>query len=387
MTPRKTIVLHLAQYLNRHTSWLKGIKDALGVQRLATTLFAHSARPEEIERIKRTAKTDLVTRKLQTLRNQGITNPVVYILAAESMGDVLSAEPIGRHIKSLYPDCLINWIVRTPFAEVIENAPFIEHTIYVDSLSEGYNILLSKAQAPHAVTINCHMDGTSCGKTKKIIRNNANPNVNFFTYYHIGTLLNAFSLAAGLPMLDEASEFHFKKGISSPLNISSPYVVLHCRSTDPGRDWTDEKWNLLAKHLLASGLTVVEIGMPKTIVSDSSHYIDFCGRKSLQQIAKIIQAARLFIGIDSGFAHVACAVKTPSVILLGRYAHYDSYMPYSGTFANSSLFKICRAELHHAAADVPESKALNTARALLSTSQELSHRQPESTDVLLKSIR
>jgi ADP-heptose:LPS heptosyltransferase len=42
---------------------------------------------------------------------------------------------------------------------------------------------------------------------------------------------------------------------------------------------------------------------------------------------EIIRHAVLFIGVDSGFAHVANALAIPSVLLLGRYRNFDSYLP------------------------------------------------------------
>jgi heptosyltransferase-3 len=57
-------------------------------------------------------------------------------------------------------------------------------------------------------------------------------------------------------------------------------------------------------------------------------------------MAEVIRRAALFVGIDSGPAHVANAVGTPGVILLGAYRDFGRYMPYSGAYqtgANATL--------------------------------------------------
>ena len=58
---------------------------------------------------------------------------------------------------------------------------------------------------------------------------------------------------------------------------------------------------------------------------------------AVAESAEIIRRAALFIGIDSGPAHLADAVKTPGVILLGRYLTWDYYMPYTGFYAERGI--------------------------------------------------
>ena len=352
-TPLRDVLLRAVRFLHRHTTWLNGLKRSLGLERLAVSMVTPPPGSAELAEIARPANTTFVRDQIEKFRARGIENPDVYILAAEAMGDVLSCEPVGRAVRQLAPRCRIHWIVRDAFREIIAAAPFIDEVISVGTLSEGYDIFLEKTRNGAAVAVNCHMDGVACTKTGRVIRNPCNPRVNFFTYYNLGTLLNAFSRCAGLPMLEEASVFHFAQGVASPVPSDGPYVVFHCRSTDPKRDWTDEKWNRLAELVLGKGLGVIEIGMPRTIRSNSPRYIDFTGRRSLQQVARVIQGARLFVGVDSGFAHVACALRTPGTILLGRYAHYDTYMPYSGDFAHGDAFRILRAPGHAPAAELP----------------------------------
>ena len=84
---------------------------------------------------------------------------------------------------------------------------------------------------------------------------------------------------------------------------------------------------------------------------------------------------QLYIGIDSGPAHLANAVKTPGVILLGRYWTWDYYMPYTGFYADARNCRILR----HAGpvTDLPLDLCLNTVDevlpALLDTSDDPQH--------------
>ena len=48
------------------------------------------------------------------------------------------------------------------------------------------------------------------------------------------------------------------------------------------------------------------------------------------QSAALIKRCRLVIGAETGLAHLACAVGTPNVILLGG-GHFGRFMPYAAT--------------------------------------------------------
>jgi heptosyltransferase III len=63
---------------------------------------------------------------------------------------------------------------------------------------------------------------------------------------------------------------------------------------------------------------------------------------AVAESSEIIRRAALYIGIDSGPSHLANAVKTPGVILLGRYWTWDYYMPYTGFYADSRHCRILR---------------------------------------------
>jgi len=56
--------------------------------------------------------------------------------------------------------------------------------------------------------------------------------------------------------------------------------------------------------------------------------INLSGSTSLMQSAALMERCRLAVGAETGLAHMACAVGTPNVILLGG-GHFGRFMPYS----------------------------------------------------------
>jgi len=163
----------------------------------------------------------------------------------------------------------------------------------------------------------------SCGRRDITTRN----------YYHQGSLLEMMSYGAGLERIDGWPRlFLSAESVSkvNRLNLPSHFVVFHARSNVAKRNWTDEKWNELA-HVLVERFrfTVVEIGL-ESVLKPRNGMINLCGQLSFVETAEVIRRANVFLGIDSGPAHVANAFKIPSVILVGCFDNFHRYMPYTG---------------------------------------------------------
>lgn len=58
------------------------------------------------------------------------------------------------------------------------------------------------------------------------------------------------------------------------------------------------------------------------------HTLNLSGETTLRQTAAILKRCRLAVGAETSLAHIACAVGTPNVILLGG-GHFGRFMPYS----------------------------------------------------------
>ncbi len=76
----------------------------------------------------------------------------------------------------------------------------------------------------------------------------------------------------------------------------------------------------------------------------TARVLNLCGRLSILETAEVIRRSALFIGIDSGPAHLANAVGTPGVILLGDFLGFRRYMPYSGGYKNGTNGRIVYAD-------------------------------------------
>ena len=357
-------IVKFAAFLNRKTWFLDGIKNRLGLTDFALKVLSSPLNGVNVARMTQSLDTSHISRQVDACKASG-QMPVFWILLTQSLGDIIACEPIARYLKRLVPDSKVNWIVIEGFRSAIDCNPYIDEILTVSSLTEGKQIAVQKAaNGVQNIIVDCMFDGTGDPLARKTFHNPINPQICVYTYYLMGNLLECFSLAAGLPKLDDTPIFHFGKDASNPLVAGAGRIVFHCRASEDCRNWDDVKWNRLANVLVESGREIVEVGI-KRVLRPRAGIIDFTGRQRIQHIAQIIRDADLFIGVDSAFAHVANATRTSSVILLGKFRNFASYCPYSGKFARSEKFKILRAPNGLPCAEIDVASVLNAVVLLL----------------------
>jgi heptosyltransferase-3 len=175
-------------------------------------------------------------------------------------------------------------------------------------------------------------------------------------YYDHGTLLEVQCDSAGIPRCNDGPAITPPRDvvdIVDGLGLPSRFIAIHCTSSDPVRDWPEYKWRKLIDYMCGMlALSVVEVGSKQLVTPhDTDFQRSLCGKLTMTETAEVLRRADLFIGVDSGPAHLANAVATPGVILLGKYRRFWNYMPYNGAFAMATHADMVRAD--GPAADIP----------------------------------
>lgn len=85
------------------------------------------------------------------------------------------------------------------------------------------------------------------------------------------------------------------------------------------KEWTDDGFAMVARHLVGKGLRVVVIGTvaAEGITRGCPEVIDLSGRTSLGEAAAILARSEALVSVDSGILHLAAAVGTKVVGLYG----------------------------------------------------------------------
>ncbi len=305
-------------------------------------------------------KTDIVEKKIESKKKEGITPIKIYIHCIESMGDIVASEPVIRYLKNKYSDIKIVWMVKKPFRDVVAYNSYIDEIIEVSCLGESMDLLKKISKGKENVIVDLHFDGRGCSTTKRYHSNLNNPMVNEKTYLNYGSLLANFCLSAGLPPIDDAPRFYLNPEMKLPDNLPKEYVVFHCKSAESTKDWDDNKWNVLAHDLMEIGISIVEIGLKPVVRNRSRLYYDMTNNHDLQQIALIIKNANCFFGVDSGFAHFANCFGVYGILIFGKYKNFSKPMMYSGKYADGSNATIIYAENDAPAKEVEEKLVYNT---------------------------
>ncbi|MCA1605377.1 MAG: glycosyltransferase family 9 protein, partial [Acidobacteria bacterium] len=103
----------------------------------------------------------------------------------------------------------------------------------------------------------------------------------------------------------------------------TPLAVIHPAAAFETKQWATERFARVAESLASRGLAIVAI-----TASTEAHVADRLKQQttapvvaftdlSLPEVTALLSQARLFVGNDSGIAHMAAAVGAPSVVIFG----------------------------------------------------------------------
>lgn len=297
---------------------------------------------------------------------------IIINLGTKGIGDIVACEPVIEYVNKLHKNSFIVVTVYYKYKDLLKCDRHINRVMNITGGIEW--LILKKLFNINNIKIyDLHYDASLHNFFGKyIIFHNPNKeNISESNYYNFGSILETSSLTAGLPKLSKQPQFHFCKNIKSPIRLPLKSIVVHCKSKEETKEWKNEKWVKLTKKLINEGYNIFEIGTENVINLNSSHYFNLCGKYNFQELAQIIKIADIFIGIDSGFAHIANAVKTPGVILLGKYKNYKIYMPYTGFYTNKK--NACVIHYKKSVKEIPISEVYKNIK-ILSHRLELKHR-------------
>jgi heptosyltransferase III len=352
-------VIRLQKQLDHmlHTpSWLIG-RAITWLPRKLRRPFRNFPRPRIPESVSKSAKNQIHILRHETQMLSSCIKGFFYVLwhrfflrkeiiginLAEHMGDIVACEPVARHLRQENPNAYLVWLVKKEYRELVDSFPEINGPLVVSCLSTAR--FLTK-WAPFSEPVDLTIPGRRCWECRHLLFSGIPANgVTTKNYFHHGNLLSAFAKFAGLPELNESPRIQIPESALnklSQLDLPENFVAIHAQSNDECKDWPTEKWKELVDIIHAKWkLPVVELGLSPT---QNSKVIDLCGKLTVLETAETIRRAQLFVGVDSGPAHLANAVGARGIILLGRYKHYENYMPFSGNYENAQSAEVLRAD-------------------------------------------
>ncbi len=104
------------------------------------------------------------------------------------------------------------------------------------------------------------------------------------------------------------------------------YCVVAVRAVAESRRWGSDKYSALIKEIVSRwSLKAVLVGVEAdraegdvmAATAGPGEVVNLAGRTGLREVAAVMSLARVFVGNDSGPAHLAAAVDVPSVVISG----------------------------------------------------------------------
>jgi heptosyltransferase-3 len=199
--------------------------------------------------------------------------------------------------------------------------------------------MILDALSPLVRKTRLYVDGIHCSWFGSApLRNRNRLAINMGNYFSFGSLLDVFSLLGLGRMLPDRPTPHFFPAFDTAtwMRTALPgfpqrFLAIHAGNVQGDeRLWPRERFQAVADWIVANtDLGVLEVGLEPTL-AEGDRVQRLGGQLTLSEQMAVLAKASGFLGGDSGFAHMANALALPSVILLGAYRDFVTYMPFSG---------------------------------------------------------
>lgn len=266
----------------------------------------------------------------------------VLLIRIRSMGDCVLTTPAIRILKDARPDVKIAVVVEPAFAAVFEGNSAID-AILPPSLTEV------RAWKPD-IALNLH------GGTRSqilMLSSGARVRAGFGHHRHAAYHVR---IPRAQEILGEERPVHTAEHLASamfyfgvPAGVEIPRAelyaetqtvpggparaVIHATAAMPYKVWQPERFVAVATHVREQlHLEPVFIGAAGDDLSPFAKFARMQGAP-LSDVKTLIARARLFIGNDSGPAHIAAAFGLPVAVLYGRPEHEVTWAPWRAAHA------------------------------------------------------
>jgi ADP-heptose:LPS heptosyltransferase len=248
----------------------------------------------------------------------------VSIIRLRSLGDCVLTTPAIALLKAFRPDLILSVVVQDRFASVFDHNPAIDAVLPPSTLAI--------ARWHPDLSINLHGGSTSSQLT---FASRAKFRAGF-EHFRFRALYN-ITIPRAQKILGVDRKVHtaehlasamFYLGVPSrevpraslfaaPAAVSAPYVVIHPKASTSEKTWPAENFLAVAKQLQKEwNLDTVFIAGPDESLDEFNDFHCLVGA-DLEQIKTLLSGAALFLGNDSGPAHMAAAFGLPVIVLFG----------------------------------------------------------------------
>jgi len=252
------------------------------------------------------------------------------IIMTERLGDIIAAHLTVSALKTDRQN--IVWIVRKRFSDILQFNPYLNDILDVSSYTET---IFLRYLFPKLDWKNLHIDRNLCNIFGLQIKNKNIIGINIRNYYNFGSLSEIYSLIGlgvrlkGPLKIYPDQKFNVESYLSKIFsNPQLPVIFLHVVSDEAARSWSTEQCLCMSNWIIDNTiLNIVELGLTP-IHQKSDRIYPLRAELNLAQQAKLLSSGKVFVGVDSGFAHMANALQVRSILLIGAFNKFQDHTPW-----------------------------------------------------------
>jgi ADP-heptose:LPS heptosyltransferase len=248
----------------------------------------------------------------------------IAVIRLRSLGDCVLTTPALALLKTHRPDLRIGVIVESRFAAVFQGSPHVEEILPP--------VRRAVAKWHPQMALNFHGGTRSMWLTAA-----SGARIRAGFAHHAYSFLYNAKIPRAQEILGSARRVHTAEHLASamfwmgvpqteiprarlsavPTSLGGAYAVIHPFAATPEKTWPAGHFIAVAEHLRdKAGLEPVFVAGP---ADDSAAFSGFrvIRNAPLGEVKSLMAGAQLFIGNDSGPAHIAAAFGVPVVVLFG----------------------------------------------------------------------
>jgi len=286
----------------------------------------------------------------------------VLVVKLRSIGDTVLSTPSLFALKRFLPNATIDILLEDWVAPVLEGHPHLDNilTVVKGSTTSRARLIPRLRSKRYDVVYNLHGGSTA---TLLARASGAKHRVGYATYQHarlhnhiapsplllwsqakVHSVEQQLGLLGwtGVPVTDRPRTLlHVTDKAADDVTAKLaalgldhiPFAVMHPAAAFATKQWQAQNFGRVVDEFKRLGLPVVvittesEAHLVSEIRSNTSNEVQALTNLSLPEITALLSRARLFVGNDSGIAHMAAAVGTPSVVIFGssNRAHWSPW--------------------------------------------------------------
>lgn len=300
-------------------------------------------------------------------------NQSILLIQLGDIGDVVLSIPAFRAVQESFPQAKIVVAVREKVTELIPHIPWVNDVIAVNQDRRTFIEAFRHQWAFFSRVRRFHFDLAFDFRISErgavlAFLSGAKERIGFYDpegfwrnrlftrlrqdrredreSMHMSAYYSSLIRAYGLTVTHEKPEIHVREDVrqraehllrQEGVAVECPIIVLQPFSLWRYKEWNMEKYTQLIRRMLSAfQVSVVITGSAdeseraRELVArfgdKERRVFNLAGKTSLGELAGVLQASKLFVGVDSAGMHIAAAVGTPTIAIFGPSSP-DSWAP------------------------------------------------------------